>query len=191
MSDNDIILSLALSRIGEIIAASINHPGSYHDSRISWPIYDRLEEDTPETFWIAADSAFPHNVKRIQGKIYASLKSGARVRQDQVKFFQEVVSFRQAAEWGMRAIQGSFGRLRLPLDVDDAPGRLVLLETVFRMYQVRVRMVGINQLKSVYSPIWTATDEDLKVWKHLDELFFPEIRKMDRVKKFHLIVEQD
>jgi hypothetical protein len=43
-------------------------------------------------------------------------------------FNHELLSYRQTAEWGMRAIQGSFGRLRLPLDCDDDDSRGDLLE---------------------------------------------------------------
>ncbi|KZO98214.1 hypothetical protein CALVIDRAFT_544824 [Calocera viscosa TUFC12733] len=123
----------------------------------------------------------------IKSKIQMPLKSGARTNRSQLPFLDQLVSFRQSAEWGMQAIQGSFGRLCLPFDANDAHGRHNLLETVFRLHQIRVRLVGINQLKNVYEPIWSETKELKQVWGSLHDMFFPDIRKADRVAKFHYI----
>ncbi|KZT56611.1 hypothetical protein CALCODRAFT_435526 [Calocera cornea HHB12733] len=183
---------LVFSTRGELIHAAINAPGSWHDSKVSSGIYAQLEEYTPDDFFLAADTAFPHNRNSIKTKIRTPVKSGSRTTRDQLQFLDQLVSFRQSAEWGMRAIQGSFGRLRLPLDANDAPTRRTLLETVFRLHQIRVRLVGINQLRNVYEPIWTETTEQKQVWGSLREMFFPDILKADRVAKFHyVVVEED
>ncbi|KZT62719.1 hypothetical protein CALCODRAFT_425918 [Calocera cornea HHB12733] len=179
---------LVFSARGDLIHAAINAPGSWHDSRVSSAIYAKLEENTPEDFYLAADTAFPHNRNSIKTKIKTPVKSGTRTTREHLLFLDQLVSFRQSAEWGMRAIQGSFGRLRLPLDANDPAARRTLLETVFRLHQIRVRLVGINQLRNVYEPIWTETSEQKQVWGSLREMFFPDIRKADRVAKFHYIV---
>lgn len=51
-----------------------------------------------------------------------------------ITYSNVLVSARQAAEWGMRAIQGSFGHLRVPLNVNDPEGRMTLLKLVVWIY---------------------------------------------------------
>ncbi|KZT55346.1 hypothetical protein CALCODRAFT_437298 [Calocera cornea HHB12733] len=182
---------LAFSARGELIHAAINAPGSWHDAKVSSGIYTQLEERTPDDFYLAADTAFPHNRGSLKSKIRTPVKSGSRTTREHLRFLDQLVSFRQSAEWGMRAIQGSFGRLRLPLDANDAHARHSLLETVFRLHQIRVRLVGINQLRNVYEPIWTETKEQKQVWGSLRDMFFPDIRKADRVAKFHYIAVEE
>ncbi|KZT60965.1 hypothetical protein CALCODRAFT_428579 [Calocera cornea HHB12733] len=179
---------LVFSASGELIHAAINAPGSWHDARVASKVYEQLEIKTPEGFYLAADTAFPHNRRTLKSKIRTPLKSGARATQQELQFTDQLVSYRQSAEWGMRAIQGSFGRLRLPLDANDASARHLLLETIFRLHQIRVRLVGINQLKNVYEPIWTETKELKHVWRNLQTMLFPEIRRADRVAQFHYVV---
>jgi hypothetical protein len=43
---------------GVIIAANFNAPGSWHDSRVAQPIYDKLQNDTPDGFYLVANTAF-------------------------------------------------------------------------------------------------------------------------------------
>jgi hypothetical protein len=47
----------------------INAPGSWHDSRIAQPIYEKLRTQTPNGFYFVADTVFPHGAKQIEGKI--------------------------------------------------------------------------------------------------------------------------
>lgn len=97
----------------------------------------------------------------------------------------QLLSYRQTAEWGMRIIQGSFGRLRVPLPIANTKERAELLETVCRLSNVRATCVGINQIRQVYYPTWTAS-EDERLWKDLCNMVFGDIRHADRVAKFHL-----
>lgn len=62
---------------------------------------------------------------------------------------RSIVSCRQAVEWGMQAIQGPFSRVTQPLPNNHA-ARKRILDCVFRLYQVRVRVVGLNQIRTVY-----------------------------------------
>jgi len=73
----------------------------------------------------------------------------------------------------MRTIQGSFGRLRVPLDINDEIGRQELLESCVRLNNIRTRCVGINQIRSVYMPVWKAS-EDEQLWENLG-MFFTRI----------------
>ncbi|KAG8728805.1 hypothetical protein FRC11_010158 [Ceratobasidium sp. 423] len=167
---------------GTVIAACINTPGSWHDSRIALPIYEYLREleSTPRGYYLIADSAFPKltvtyrvrervrvedengvreeevEVEKEDQKIKVPLKAGAKVRGtaqyiDRItQESSEVTSARQAVEWGMRAIQGCFSRLYVPMDVNQSEKRGTLIETCLRLHNVRTRLVGINQITSVY-----------------------------------------
>jgi hypothetical protein len=85
--------------------------------RVAHPIYEQLLGNTPDGFYLIADTAFPHGTADIDGQIVAPMKSGQKFRGTQAEieekylFDREVVSYRQTAEWGMRSIQGSFRRL--------------------------------------------------------------------------------
>jgi hypothetical protein len=106
-----------------------------------------------------------------------------------LNFNRQLLSYRQTAEWGMRTMQGSFGRLRVPLDINDEMGRQALLETCVRLNNIRARCVGINQIRNVYLPVWRAS-EDERLWENLGDVLYKDIRTRDRVSRFHLeIVE--
>ncbi|KAL0570561.1 hypothetical protein V5O48_011398 [Marasmius crinis-equi] len=183
---------LVFSPEGTIIDAVLNAPGSWHDSNVARPIFERLHTRVPNGYFLVADTAFPRGSSSIAGKIRAPLKSGGRLTDTQaerdmaLRFNRQLLSYRQTAEWGMRTIQGSFGRLCVPLDVNSPRKRKRLLENCSRLFNVRARCVGINQIKSVYVPIWRAT-EDEALWEELGNTLFGEIRKRDRVARFHLV----
>jgi len=62
----------------------------------------------------------------VEGHIKALLKSGGQLPQDLsecrelLAFNHELVSYQQMAEWGMWALQGSFGQLHVPMDSTDS-----------------------------------------------------------------------
>jgi hypothetical protein len=84
-------------------------------------LYSMLLNDTLPGFHILADTAFPCCTNQLDYCILAPKKKGDRLPTNPREFAQlkvlneQVVSARQAEEWGMRAIQGSFSRLKLPL----------------------------------------------------------------------------
>ena len=59
-------------------------------------------------------------------------------------------SERQSAEWGVRAVEGPFKRITVPLPANSYK-RYQLLRICVHMYNFRVRFVGLNQLRSVYA----------------------------------------
>ena len=177
--------------IGEIIACRTNCPGSWHDSRVAEGIYEKLEHETPDGFCVVADSAFPQGHDRIAGKIRVPLKAGQPLptnlaqRRRLLDLSRSVLSYRQTAEWGMRELQGSFGRLRIPLGIEDMEKRADLIETCFRLHNLRARVVGINHIKNVYVPIWCEGTSD-RVWEGFEGILFSDQRKHDRVATFHI-----
>jgi hypothetical protein len=106
---------------GTIIHAILNAPGSWNNSHVAEQLYTMLLNNTPPVFCILADTAFPCCTNCLDYCILAPKKKGDRLPKDPREFAQlkvlnkQVVSALQAAEWGMRAIQGFFSLLKLPL----------------------------------------------------------------------------
>lgn len=153
----------------------LNGPGSWHDSRVARAIYRKLDEDVPEGYFIVADTAFPRGTIGSASKIKAPLKAGqalprgSQERAALLAFDRQLVSYRQSVEWGMRTLQGSFGRLRLPLDANNDEERGDLLEICSRLSNVRTLRVGINQIRNVYVPIWKQSLEET-LWESFSTL---------------------
>ena len=85
----------------------------------------------------------------------------------------------------MRSLQGSFGRLRVPLEVAYVDRRGDLLEICVRLQNLRTRLVGINQIRSVYMPLWRANEQE-ELWESFENMLFSEQWAKDRVSRFHL-----
>jgi hypothetical protein len=84
----------------------------------------------------------------------------------------------------MRTLQGSFGCLRIPLDINHSEQRRDLLEACVRLNNFRAQKVGISQIRSVYMPIWIQNEQE-EVWAHFENMLFSEQRRNDRVARFH------
>ena len=179
---------------GEIIHASLNAPGSWHDSRVARPLYELLSEKLPTGYYLVSDTAFPQGTGWCPGKIRAPLQAGSILPTDPdelahvLLFNRQLLSFRQSVEWGMRSLQGAFGRLRVPLPIEDLPFRQDLLEICVRLHNVRVRCVGISQIRNVYQPLW-APVEEARLWSEFERLTFGQIRANDQVGRFHFDVQ--
>ena len=68
---------------------------------------------------------------------------------------REATSLRQAAEWGMRAIQGSMPRLKDNLHYEDNGERKRIMKLVPLLYNLRLARVGLNQIANTYVPRWS------------------------------------
>ena len=141
-----------------------------------------------------ADTDFPRDTDAIAGRIHAPLETGAQLprdpdeREELLARNRELVSYRrQTAKWGVRQLRAGFGRLRLPLDINDPVGRANLLEVCFRTYNLRTRRVGIGQISTVYMRIWQEAEDD-DIWEDFENVTFGELRRRDRVARFHHVV---
>jgi hypothetical protein len=150
----------------------------------------------PEGYFLVSDTAFPRGMDSIAGKIHTPLKRGDRIPDDPVAcqhlftVNRQLLSYRQTAEWGMHTLQGSFGRLRVPLPITSESRRCHRIEICACLTNVCARSVGISQIQSVYVPIWRASEDD-RLWLNLGDMLFGDIQKCDRVSRFHLeVVEQ-
>ncbi len=57
---------------------------------------------------------------------------------------------KQAAEWGMRAIQSSFPCLKDTFVYKDTGKHCILMKMVCLLYNLRASTVRINQIKNVF-----------------------------------------
>jgi hypothetical protein len=64
----------------------------------------------------------------------------------------QATSARQAAEWGMRAFQSSFPRIKDRLIYEEGGERVCILKSMILLYNFRARQVGINQIANTYMP---------------------------------------
>jgi len=152
--------------------------GSFHDVRASQRIYQVLLDDakTPPPFKLAADSGFQSRLMAC--KIATPLKENQfsddpDVQAEQKEVQRRIVRVRQACgelsssksiyicpslEWGMRALKGSFPRLKTELTWDKHHRRAII-ELCLLLHNVRVRLVGVNQLRNYYLPLFVQGQE--------------------------------
>ena len=177
---------------GVIISAVLNAPGSWHDSHVACPIFHQLLMKVPNGYFLVSDTGFPHGTASIAGKIQAPVKEGEYIPEDpyeQEEFLQfnhQLLSYRQSAEWGNRMLQGLFGRLRVPLNINVERDQRELLELCCRLHNIQTELVGINQICNVYMPVWKAS-EDEELWNNLGDILFGDICHRNRVSCFHLV----
>ena len=144
---------------GTIPIAFFNVPGCTHDSQIAdyGDIYDKLE--SMYRLYGAkctVDSAFrarnkPYLIKSAQDNCFSDLPTSRECRTD-IQRKREATSMRQSAEWGMRMLQAGFPRLKERFVYEERGERRIILKCIVLLHNLRSRMVGINQLQSVYMP---------------------------------------
>eukprot|EP00171_Calliarthron_tuberculosum_P022248 IDg22248t1 len=135
---------------------NLEQSGSMHDSMIAeWGgIYEKLQEAFDEHGGICVvDSAFakgryPFVLKSAQDE--TSAEGAAEV----IKL-RQATSARQASEWGMRALQGSFPRIKDQFIYEERGERKLMLLVLVHLFNFRARRVGINQILSSYMPLFS------------------------------------
>ncbi|KAJ8101172.1 hypothetical protein POJ06DRAFT_90165 [Lipomyces tetrasporus] len=73
---------------------------------------------------------------------------------------------------GYEGITRVIARLKMPLPADDNRYRRVIIETCCRIHQLRVRLLGISEIRSKYEPIWKESEELSLYCKFLSNLLF-------------------
>ena len=142
---------------GTIPIAFFNVPGSVHDSQVAhWgKVYDKLGAVYDETGGkCTVDSAFgkvnkPYLIKSSQDYLVSTMPTRHEQRLD-LQRKRQATSMRQAAEWGMRAIQSSFPRLKDTFVYEETGERRIVMKMLCLLYNLRARTVGINQIKNVF-----------------------------------------
>lgn len=159
--DHFVTAVLCFSPDGTIPAAFFNVPGCIHDSQVAWwgNIYEKLKtvhEETGLQYVIDSafcSAAFPFLIKSSQDRLTAD--RGLHTRAEQLRNIsvkKAATNMRQSAEWGMRTVQASFPRLKDTLVYEEYDERRIILKSLLLLYNLRARLVGINQIRNVYLP---------------------------------------
>ena len=138
---------------GTIIAAVVNAPGCMHDSQIAdfGYLYDKLQIIWEQSRGrCVMDSAFCKSRFEYIVKSSQELPLNASIREHQIN--TQATSVRQSAEWGMRAFQGSFPRIKDRMIYEERGERKLILKFVVLLYNYRARKVGLNQILNTYMP---------------------------------------
>jgi hypothetical protein len=152
-SDHFVSAVLCFAPDGTIPVAFFNVPRCTHDSTMAdWGgLYDRLKQVYNETgLKFVIDSAFSSSTVDFLIKSFQDYD-----RDDVLESIAEkraATSMRQSAEWRMRAVQASFPRLKDTLLYKEYGERHMILTCLYLLYNCRARLVGINQIASVYLP---------------------------------------
>jgi hypothetical protein len=151
--------TLAFGADGCIFWMKHNCPGSWNNGKTSRGFRAKLLDPrmTLEDHGVLADSAFPVSGE-MKGRIVTPLKLGdleravaAGGRAARIGTVNNaVVSIRQAAEWGMGAVEKCFRCLTVPLPYDAEVRRRRLLN-IHRLYNYRVRRTNVSQIRNVFS----------------------------------------
>ena len=136
---------------GSIIACTLNAPGTWHNSTLAhWgSMYLKLQKCWEDHHGkVLMDSAFASNMYEfiIQSSQNVPVTEGHQA----MLLGQQATSCRQAAEWGMRALQGSFPWLKDHIIYEENGERAIILKYITSLYNYRVQSVGINQILNHY-----------------------------------------
>jgi DDE superfamily endonuclease len=140
---------------GLIIACVVNAPGSMHDSALAelGGVYEKLSDVYDRTGGkCCVDSAFSSANNAFMVKSSENVLRADNPQQ--VLLSEQATSLLQAAEWGMRAIQGSFPRLKDRIHYENNGERKVFLQLLPLLYNYRTNLVGLNAIQNTYVPLW-------------------------------------
>jgi hypothetical protein len=127
----------------------LNTPGSWNDARLfrDSNLVNSLATALGPQHFVIADSIFPSdgpNVKRC-------LKQNQMPSSEEEKlFYEELVSARQSAEWGMRGLQAAWPRLKSRFWWEQKGLRQKVLSIGVHLHNYRCREVGLNQIRSYW-----------------------------------------
>ncbi len=105
---------------------------------------------------LCVDQGFPRSGDLFD-KFVGPLSVNARknlapvLRQHIIEQHNIYVSLRQSSEWGMRALQGSFSRLKSRL-TSNADKRHNIILGIVLLHNFRTEFVGLNQIATVFNP---------------------------------------
>jgi hypothetical protein len=134
-----------------------NVPGSIHDSKVAeWgDVFPKLSR----VFNSAGGKCVVHSAFSLKNYPYLVKSSQQDPAANNVSNFtrgvrlnREATAMHQSAEWGMRAIQPSFPRLKDRFVCEEFGERKIILKMMILLYNVRATLVGINQIINTYMP---------------------------------------
>ena len=145
---------LAFCPDGTIRICCYNIPGSVHDSTIAdiGGIYRKLEAVYEECKGMCTvDSAFARNNHPF---LIKSGKQNVDLNRMLRHIRKQATAMRQSAEWGMRAFQSSFSRVKDRIQWEVFGKRRNMLKMMILLFHFHTDMVGINQILNFYKEHW-------------------------------------
>ena len=146
---------LAFAPDGTIIYACINFPGSWHDSMVCQSLIDVVMRKIG-VFALCVDQGFPRTgelMDRFVGPLSKKTRRQLAIELRELLLARHAlyISLRQSSEWGMRALQGSFPRLKSRLTSNKLKRSKVILSIIL-LHNFRTKLVGLNQINTVFNP---------------------------------------
>ena len=163
----------AFAPTGKIIYASYNHPGCLHDATCAIGLKSKGVE-TLGSYALCVDQAFSRTgecFEKFVGPISidARRKIAPVLRNNIKKKISKYISLRQAAEWGMKALQGTFTRIKARLPSDGQIRKRIIGCVIF-LHNFRTELMGINQITTVFN-------------KEYQQLI--QVGKYDRISRYY------
>ena len=140
---------------GTIPIYCYNVPDTVHDSNIALmgEIYKKLEAVYNLTgAKCTVDSAFTRNTYPF---LIKSCKPTLDMTIEGMEITKDATSMRQSSEWGMRAFQSSFPRIKDRIALEYRGQRQLVMKLMILLYNLRTGKVGVNQILNVYMPSLT------------------------------------
>ena len=140
---------------GKIFFCAINFPGSWADGTLTARFFSHIKQRIGR-FKICVDQGFPRSGDAFGILVGPIPERSARrlhsaVRDNLLRLSNVYTSLRQASEWGMRGLQGTFPRCKKRLPSNRIKRRLVL-ESIIFINNFRTEIVGRNQISTVFDP---------------------------------------
>jgi len=140
---------------GKVFLCAINFPGSWHDGSITANILPYIRNNIGN-YKMCVDQGFPRTGDAnliLVGPI--SKKQAKKLAPNLRPYFLRIsniyISLRQASEWGMRALQGTFPRCKKRLP-GNAWKRKKVIQSIVLIHNLRTELVGLNQISTVFDP---------------------------------------
>jgi hypothetical protein len=140
---------------GKIFFCAINYPGSWADGTLTARFFSHIKQRIGR-HKICVDRGFPRSGEASGILVGPIPERSARrlhpaLRDNLLRLSNVYTSLRQASEWGMRGMQGTFPRCKKRLPSDRVKRRLVIESIVF-INNFRTHIVGLNQISTVFNP---------------------------------------
>jgi hypothetical protein len=140
---------------GKVFLCAVNFPANWHDGSITANILPYIHERI-SSYKMCVDQGFPRSGDAAQilvGPISRrqARRLAANLRIYLIKISIVYVSLRQASEWGMRGLQGTFPRYKKRLPGNPVKRKLVI-QSIVLVHNFRTEIVGLNQIRTVFDP---------------------------------------
>jgi hypothetical protein len=163
---------------GKVFLAAINFPGSWHDGSITAKLLPFLRENLRGRK-ICVDQGFPRSGDAHDLLVGPYSEKSARklspiLRSQLLELSRVYTSLRQASEWGMRGLQGTFPRLKSRLPSDNKK-RALVIESIILIHNFRTQLIGLNQIATVFNPEYEQ---------------YQNLRTYDRIRRYYFRDDQ-